>query len=86
MSADITMAIRLRHWREWAYLTRAQVARAIGISREAVMSWESGKSKPTHDNLELFCLAIGITLADFHDRMPPDGARRADRQEAKSAC
>lgn len=65
MPTPLTMAERIRRWRECSGYSRREVARKIAISRPALAQWELGNTEPTHDNLRKFCSAIGISLEDF---------------------
>lgn len=51
-------------------LSQADVARAVGVSRQAVRLWESGAAEPTHANVEKFASAIGVSLAVFWGEPP----------------
>lgn len=42
-------------------LTQQQVADSIGISRQAISQWESGKSTPDVETLQLLCKLYNIT-------------------------
>lgn len=67
----ISIAERLRRWRESREdLTQADVARAIGVSRQAVRLWESGDTEPTHANVEKFASTIGVSLPVFWGEPP----------------
>jgi transcriptional regulator with XRE-family HTH domain len=46
------------------------VARAIGVSRQAVRLWESGDTEPTHANVEKFASTIGVSLPVFWGEPP----------------
>ena len=39
----------------------AQIARAVFVSRQAVSLWESGKTRPTKQNLDLWCRALNFS-------------------------
>ena len=41
----------LRHYRKKKYKTRKGFAKVLGVSRQAVDAWETGKSKPTWKHL-----------------------------------
>jgi transcriptional regulator with XRE-family HTH domain len=68
----ISIAERIRRWRESREdLTQAEVARAVGISRQGYRLWESGDAEPTHANVEKFATAIGVSLPVFWGEPPP---------------
>lgn len=49
------MNITLRAARVNAGLDQADVARELGVNIATVSSWETGKTKPSLDNLEKLC-------------------------------
>lgn len=73
MSTPITLADRLRRWREWAGLTMSAVAGKVGVNKSAVTYWEQGRHAPTHSNVGKFCKSIGITKQQFWGDLPDDG-------------
>lgn len=56
----------IRRFRELGGLNPAQLAKRIGVSREMVYAWESGKYKPSEENLgklaEFFSVSSGELL------------------------
>lgn len=83
MSANtVSIADRIRRWREWAGLTQAQLARAVEVSTAAETMWESGKTEPTHSNIAKICSKLGIEQSDFWGKLPRSGSRRSSRAEA----
>lgn len=68
---------RIRRWRESREgLTKAELARAVGVSSAAVAQWESGGTEPTHDNVEAIAAAIGISLSVFWGEPPAEPKKR----------
>ena len=70
---------RIRRWRESRdpRVSKAELARRVGVSPEAVLQWEQGKTQPTHDNIELIAEALELTLAGFWGDPPPVRKRAA---------
>jgi transcriptional regulator with XRE-family HTH domain len=68
---------RITRWRESREgLTKAELARSVGVSSAAVAQWESGDTEPTHDNVEAIAKAIGVSLSVFWGE-PPARPRKA---------
>lgn len=65
------LAERIKTWREWAGLSKANIADVLEVSTQTVRNWESGRFAPTYDNLELFANAVGISLPQFWGELPP---------------
>lgn len=53
---------RLSELREKRGLTQAEVAEELGVSRQAISRWETGKIKPSTDNLRRLGKLYGVTL------------------------
>lgn len=53
---------RLHELRKKEGLTQAQVAEAIGVSRQAVSKWESGTASPSLDNLNSLSILYGVSI------------------------
>lgn len=66
----MTTGERIRKWREWAGLRRADVAGALGITPAAISYWETGKTTPRPSNLEGFAGLVGISLESFYGPVP----------------
>ena len=67
---------RINRWRESrSGLTKAELARKVGVSSAAVAQWESGDTEPTHDSVEAIAKAIGISLPEFWGDPPKRKAR-----------
>ncbi|WP_062640470.1 helix-turn-helix domain-containing protein [Streptomyces maremycinicus] len=57
---------RRRHLREAASLTQAQVAERVGVTRETVRAWESGRTTPRGHRREAYAeLLASLTEADM---------------------
>ena len=68
----MTIEERVPAWREWAGLSKTDVASALEVSVQTVRNWEDGTYAPTHDHLERFAALIGISLSQFWGPLPPE--------------
>jgi transcriptional regulator with XRE-family HTH domain len=57
-------------------MTKAELARACGVTSAAVAQWEGGDTEPTHESVELIAAAIGVSLSVFWGE-PPARRRKA---------
>ncbi|WP_230101281.1 helix-turn-helix transcriptional regulator, partial [Microbacterium sp. Bi98] len=57
-----TLEVRLRKSRIMADLEQAQIAEAIGVSRNTVSNWETGRSEPSATFFVRWAQATGVTL------------------------
>lgn len=64
-----------RRLRESRSLTQAQLAKRIGVSRETVRAWESGRSTPRGRKRETYAKLLTATTAPT----PPGRPRRSER-------
>lgn len=68
-------AVRLRKLRADAGMSQYALAKASGVSKQAVSQLESGDSEPTWATVQKLARALGVSVADFDDedggRMPP---------------
>ena len=55
---------RLKHFRERAGLSQAQLGAAIGVGQSAVANWECG-DPPRHNNMEAAIRACGVDWIVF---------------------
>lgn len=56
-------------------LTQEQLARRLGWSTSTLGDLESGKRRPTVDDLPLLCEALGVPMAELVRRGSPDDLR-----------
>lgn len=82
MPTPLSLADRMRQWRNWAGLTMADVAAKVGVSKSAVTLWEKGRTSPTHNNVGKFCKSIGITKQQFEGDVP--SGTQSSRKAAQS--
>jgi transcriptional regulator with XRE-family HTH domain len=66
----VTIAERIKTWREWAGLTPVQLAKKCSVSAEAVYQWEAGVNEPRHSNVDKIVEAVGISLPVFWSEPP----------------
>ncbi len=68
-----TMADRLRKARDHAGLSQAELADAIGVSRNSISSYETGSIQPRRIVLNAWSLTTGVPLAWITTGEMPDG-------------
>ena len=75
---DMNFAERLQLARKRANLTQADVARALGVTPQAVSQWERGEAVPEHDKLVPLAKLYGVTVAWLlgEGELPPDEGPR----------
>lgn len=56
----------LKHYRQRAGLTQRQLAQELGVSREAVAMWESGKAWPSASLLPLMADYLLCSIDDLY--------------------
>jgi transcriptional regulator with XRE-family HTH domain len=56
---------RLRELREQAGLTQEQLAERVGVKRDAVARWESGRREPGWSSILALCKALGVECTAF---------------------
>lgn len=59
------LAHAIRTAREEAGLTRPELAARVGVSRNAVLAWDKGRSVPSLLNLGPLCEALGVDPSLF---------------------
>lgn len=64
-----TLAVRIKRFRIANDLTQGQLATSVGISKTAVVNWESGEF-PRGRNLAKLAVALGIDLAELLGETP----------------
>lgn len=73
----------LQYLRGSRNMTQEQLAMLLGVSRQAISKWESGKAYPEMDKLLMLCDMFGVTLddlvmGDVRASAGCGGARRVD--------
>ena len=67
----------LQYLRAQRNFTQERLAMLLGVSRQAISKWESGKAYPEMDKLLMMCDLFGCTLDDLvlgDVRVPRSGA------------
>lgn len=58
----MSMANRLHHLRRKHHLSQEQVAELVNTTRQTISQWETGKSVPSLENLNILARHYGVTL------------------------
>ena len=61
----------LKHQRQQAALTQAQLAEAIGVLRTSITNMEAGRQRPPLHVLYALCLTLGVEVTEI---LPPTAA------------
>ena len=61
MNNNDTLHTRLKEYRELNGLSQLDVAKELGLSRQSISRWETGKAYPDLDNIILLCKLYNIT-------------------------
>lgn len=61
MNNTHSLHARLKKYRELNNLSQLEVAQKLGLSRQSVSRWETGKAYPDLDNIVLLCKLYNIT-------------------------
>ena len=64
-----TLGEVLKAHRMRCQMTQEFVAEALGVSRQAVSKWETGRGLPSVDLLEPLAEALGLTVTTFKSRL-----------------
>ncbi|MBE3576919.1 MAG: helix-turn-helix domain-containing protein [Limnochordales bacterium] len=80
-------ATRIREMRLARGLSQKALSELLGVSRQAVQAWESGRNQPDLEAIQQLCSVFGCTPEDLIGRpqiSPPTGlaARLKERREA----
>ena len=66
----MTVGERLRECRFRQGLSQEKVAELLGVSRQAVTKWESGKSLPSSENMLALASLYGVSLDSWTAQAP----------------
>jgi transcriptional regulator with XRE-family HTH domain len=70
------MGVRLRRFRKRADMSQAKLAAAAGVPLGTFRNWESGRRKPSLDNVIRLAETLGISLDELVGYEPPPSKRR----------
>lgn len=70
LSERVKVSEQITGWREWRGLTKAELARRIGVSSAAVSQWEKGDNDPSVESTQKVCVALEITESIFWTTPP----------------
>lgn len=59
------MTITLKAARVNRGITQEALADALNVSKKTISSWESGKTVPKIDKIQLLCSALGVEYNDI---------------------
>jgi len=70
----MSFSLKLRGLREERQMSQSELGKAIGVNKSYVSAWETGKGKPSFDNLLALSKFFGISL-DYlaFDNVPREG-------------
>ena len=78
----VPMAEMIRKYRKKAGIPQKELAEKLGVTRNTVINWESGKYRPDADLFPPLCRLLGITLSDLFGINPgPADSFSAHEQE-----
>lgn len=72
LNADEHFGTRLRSLRECRSMSRAQLARELGVSSATLSVWETGKGRPRPKRLALLAQTLGVSEASLTTEAPSD--------------
>lgn len=61
---------RITRWRDRKGITKAELARRVGVSSAAITQWEAGDANPSVESVEKITKALDITMAMFFGQAP----------------
>jgi len=68
---------RIREYRLMRGLKQPQLAKMLGVTKNAIPNWEAGRSRPDFNYIPALCNALGISIATFFG----EAGRPADLSE-----
>lgn len=78
---------RLRELREGAGLSQAELADAVGVSRETIARWETNQREPNWTSVYDLARALRVDCTAFVVAVPPkDTAKRKPGRQAKGSA
>lgn len=65
MAADFHFCNKIRHYREQLNLTQTDLAVKVGVSKNAISSFERGEYYPSAMTALFLCVALGCSFEDL---------------------
>jgi transcriptional regulator with XRE-family HTH domain len=66
IAEDISQyAAKIRAYRLGVGINQPELARAVGVTKNAVSNWEAGRTRPDLDSIKKLCVLFGISADDF---------------------
>lgn len=57
---------RVAWWRCTRRVTQTELASRVGVSKQSVSMWETGKTTPTIENVQRIAAALEVEMSDFY--------------------
>ncbi len=75
---------RIKAWLGHEGMRVTDLAKSVGVTWESAYQWTTGKTQPTHENLEAIVGALGLSLAQFYGPVPvpPKSTKRPSKRKA----
>jgi transcriptional regulator with XRE-family HTH domain len=72
----VNLAGRIKHWRKHTGLSKAALARLVGVTPSAVTQWEQEDEPtvPITEHVVALASAFGVSLSAFWGALPPEGS------------
>lgn len=87
MDAPKTIGARIRACREQAGMTQSELASAAFVTRQSVGNWESGKTLPDVQSLQLVSQALGTTVDGLlGDEVPAIARETTEARRQLTRC
>lgn len=77
---SLTRGERMRIWRCHADLSQSEMARRLGVTRQAVNQWEGDVTDPRLDHFERFARECETSVGSLRDSLPTDRRRHLGAQ------
>ena len=61
-----TFAGRIRYFRTLNNMSQVHLSEMLGITKNTISNWESGRRRPELDMVPALCAALGITFDEFY--------------------
>ena len=58
---------RIKKYRDLNEMTQADLAKKLGVTRQAVSSWERGRTEPSMNDVEKMAIVFGVQKSDIID-------------------